>query len=367
MQFQIVDVFTDRIFGGNPAGVVILPECADFPEDELMRKTAAELRYSETAFVRRLGDTRFQCRYFTPAAEVELCGHATIGAFYTLLQRGIIKAGRTYTNETLAGSLEIVVNKDSILMDMAQPRFFEFIAETAELAGLYRVMGLDPERQGETTQFPQKYLLPRKVSTGLADIMLPVRDEAELEKIAPDFAALTELSRRYEVTGVHAFTCNAKDGLIHARNFAPLYEIDEEAATGTSNGALTYYLYDYGLIKENVVNTVIQGEKMGRPSKISTLLLTDGEELPSSDDELHLGEGREAASSDTSGSPLCGRESGASKAALANEEVHLQSSRESGTSKAALANEEVHMCKRSGIKIKVGGFAVTLAAGEIDI
>ena len=55
MKFQIVDAFTDQIFGGNPAGVVLLPEGADFPADETMRQTAAELRYSETAFIKPLG------------------------------------------------------------------------------------------------------------------------------------------------------------------------------------------------------------------------------------------------------------------------------------------------------------------------
>ena len=69
MKFLIVDAFTETIFGGNPAGVVFLPEGADFPTDELCVKTAAELRYSETAFVKRLGQKEFQVRYFTPAAE----------------------------------------------------------------------------------------------------------------------------------------------------------------------------------------------------------------------------------------------------------------------------------------------------------
>ena len=76
MKFYIVDAFTETTFGGNPAGVVILPEGADFPSDEVMVKTAAELRYSETAFIKKLGEKEFQIRYFTPAAEVDLCGHA---------------------------------------------------------------------------------------------------------------------------------------------------------------------------------------------------------------------------------------------------------------------------------------------------
>ena len=65
MKFYIVDAFTETVFGGNPAGVVILPEGADFPDDETMRKTAAELRYSETAFIRKTGEKEFNIRYFT--------------------------------------------------------------------------------------------------------------------------------------------------------------------------------------------------------------------------------------------------------------------------------------------------------------
>ena len=77
-------------------------------------------------------------------------------------------------------------------------------------------------------------LLPRLISTGLPDIMMPVPSRAELDALEPDMKALSDLSARYEVTGVHAFTLDAAEGVTaHARNFAPLYDIDEEAATGT--------------------------------------------------------------------------------------------------------------------------------------
>ena len=115
MKFQIVDAFTRQTFGGNPAGVVLLPEGAEFPADETMRKTAAELRYSETAFIKPLGGNRFHIRYFTPAAEVELCGHATIGSFHALQEMGLVAEGGTYIDETLSGTLEVVVGKDAIL------------------------------------------------------------------------------------------------------------------------------------------------------------------------------------------------------------------------------------------------------------
>lgn len=276
MQFHIVDAFADQIFGGNPAGIVLIPDGQDFPTEDTMRKTAAELRYSETAFVKRLDDKRFQTRYFTPAAEVELCGHATIAAFHTLRTIGSISAGNTYLNQTCSGLLEVAVSRDTILMDMAKPQLFEAIEPGPRQEELYRIMGLNATGQGSVRGYSGVSLTPRKASTGLTDIMLPVADEDELSKIEPDFAALTELSRRYSVVGVHAFTCNTRDGLIHTRNFAPLYEIDEEAATGTSNGALIYYLYDNEIVKCNTVYTIIQGEKMGRPSKISAQVILAG-------------------------------------------------------------------------------------------
>ncbi len=268
MKFRIVDAFTQELFGGNPAGVVMVPEEEQFPSKEVMLKTAAELRYSETAFVQRMDKETFRVRYFTPAAEVDLCGHATIGTFYALLQEGDVAPGSVYRAQTMAGELNVAVETDGILMDMGDPEMLEKIPEGTAVEVLYEIMGLAFLDQG--TVEGKELLLPcQKVSTGLPDILMPVKDEKQLEKIQPDFPALASLSEKYHAVGVHAFTVNSRDGLIHARNFAPLYEIDEEAATGTSNGALIYYLYRYGLISKNEMITVIQGEKMKRPSRIS--------------------------------------------------------------------------------------------------
>ena len=275
MKFFIVDAFTDSLFGGNPAGVVLLPKGEDFPDDETMRKTAAELRYSETAFIKFLENEEFNIRYFTPAAEVDLCGHATIASFFALTNRGYIKPDQTYINHTLAGKLRIGVTKNSVLMDMGKAETFGLIEEKEKLEELYSVMGL----QTKIPQVAEKLLFPELVSTGLADIMLAVESEEELAAIKPDFPALAVLSKQYNVVGVHAFTVNAKDNAVHCRNFAPLYDIDEEAATGTSNGALTYYLYKRGLVEEGKENVFIQGEAMGRPSKIISLLTAEKDNI----------------------------------------------------------------------------------------
>ena len=281
MKFYIVDAFTDTLFGGNPAGVVILEKGADFPADEIMRKTAAELRYSETAFIKQTGDKEFNIRYFTPAAEVDLCGHATIGSFVALSDAKLVSFGNSYSNHTLAGSLNIDVSKDTVLMDMGVPEAINQITEPNALRELYEIMGISEENQGEI-QLEGKtgtVLIPEMISTGLPDIIMPVRDEQQLAALRPDFDALSKLSEKYQVVGVHAFTVNAKDGAIHCRNFAPLYDIDEEAATGTSNGALTYYLYKNGLIAHGAETLFIQGEAMDRPSKIMSRLTVNGKEV----------------------------------------------------------------------------------------
>jgi PhzF family phenazine biosynthesis protein len=109
--------------------------------------------------------------------------------------------------------------------------------------------------------------------------MLPLSTRKALNTMEPDMKALSDLSARYQVTGVHAFTLDAEAGVTaHARNFAPLYDIDEEAATGTSNGALTYYLYLNRIIGPEAECKIIQGEKMNRPSVILTQLHADGED-----------------------------------------------------------------------------------------
>ena len=262
MKFLIVDAFTETIFGGNPAGVVFLPEGADFPTDELCVKTAAELRYSETAFVKRLGQKEFQVRYFTPAAEVDLCGHATIGTFAAMQQLGMIQAGDVCVNHTLAGDLQIEVGEGFVMMEMAEAQDIQTIDDPAALEELYSIMGAkyDPEKIK---------LLPRLISTGLPDIMMPLATREDLNAMEPDMKALSDLSERYKVTGVHAFTLDAEEGATaHTRNFAPLYDIDEGAATGTSSGALTYYFYLNGVIEPKASCVYIQGEAMDRPSRI---------------------------------------------------------------------------------------------------
>lgn len=297
MKLYIADAFTKEVFGGNPAGVVILDPGADFPTDETMRKTAAELRYSETAFIRPLGEadadgaySAFNVRYFTPAVEVDLCGHATIASFHCLRQAGLVKAGATVLNKTLAGNLDIIISEESILMDMAAPEYKGMIEGESALRELYGILGIAYddnipvlEEQCLANGGDGSGLKPEIVSTGLPDIMLPVATRKELNKMAPDFPALADLTRQLDVLSVHAFTLDGgvhrgdsanggrDDVTAYCRDFAPICDIDEEAATGTANGSLTYYLQRNEVIPSEAACLFIQGEAMGRPSEIRSL------------------------------------------------------------------------------------------------
>ena len=197
-----------------------------------MIKTAAELRYSETAFIKQKGEKSFYIRYFTPTEEVDLCGHATIGSFGALLDAGKIHQGQLCELITKAGTLEVEMKGNTVFMEMG---------EAVDLGGVQDVVQL--------------------------------KTKEVLMRMKPDFPALSKLSEELQVVGVHAFALSEEPGIrAVCRNFAPLYGIDEEAATGTSNGALTYYLYKQGVIKQGDASTFLQGESMGRPSKIHTIL-----------------------------------------------------------------------------------------------
>lgn len=261
MKYFIVDAFTSKPFGGNTAGVVLLDDT--FPSDEFMQQVAAELRYSETAFVLRNGEAEFTVRYFTPRGEVDLCGHATVATFGTLYKLGIIADGTMCLNHTLAGNLQVRAG-DRVMMQMAESRIIDTLVDVERL---HSIMGVKSSHHD---------LPVMVVSTGLPDVMMPVNGIEELNALAPDMEALALMSDELGVTGVHAFAMRDDGYTAHVRNFGPLYGIPEESATGTANGALTHYLHHNGIISVPAECHFLQGEAMRRPSVVSATLLEDG-------------------------------------------------------------------------------------------
>lgn len=260
MRYYIVDAFTDQLFGGNPAGVALL-DGDTFPNEDLMLKIAAELRYSETAFIRRHSATEFTVRYFTPNAEVELCGHATIASF-SLLHREGLASGRCICH-TLAGDL-VVETGERVMMQMAKPRIVETVEDIDEI---YRALGIN----GYTPTLPVQITY-----TGLPDFMIQVNDIATLQAMKPDMEAITEITRRYNAVSFHVFAFGNDGYTAHVRDFGPLYGVPEESATGTANAALTYYLQQNGCLGQEAECAFLQGEAMGRPSVVATRIQADG-------------------------------------------------------------------------------------------
>ena len=260
MRYYIVDAFTDKLFGGNPAGVVLL-EGDTFPPESLMMQIAAELRYSETAFVRRHSEKEFTLRYFTPKAEVELCGHATIATFGLLHQQESV-TGHCLCH-TKAGDLSIEVGP-KVMMQMATPKIVIIVEDAKEI---YRALGL--KNYAPT--------LPVMIaSTGLPDFMIPVDDVETLQHLHPDMNAISEITERHHAVSFHVFAFGNDGHTAHVRDFAPLYGVPEESATGTANAALTHYLQQNGCIPPTGNFSFLQGEAMGRPSVVATRVTADG-------------------------------------------------------------------------------------------
>ena len=260
MRYYVVDAFTSQPFGGNPAGVVLL-DSESFPEEKLMLQIAAELRYSETAFIRRHSDKEYTIRYFTPKAEVELCGHATIASFYLLYREGL--AIGTCLCHTLAGDLRIEAG-EKVMMQMAMPRIVSTIEMTEEI---YKALGVSDYHPTMPVQIAY---------SGLPDLMIPLPDVNTLQALNPDMEAITTITKKHEAVSFHVFAFAKDDYTAHVRDFAPLYGVPEESATGTANAALTFYLQQCGCLGAEAECAFMQGEAMGRPSVVSTRIDKDG-------------------------------------------------------------------------------------------
>lgn len=261
-----VDAFTNYAYGGNPAGV--LTDGSGLSTAQ-MQKIAMEMSLSETAFViPGKPGYDFEVRFFTPTEEVDLCGHATIATFHQLKALGMIPEGKKeLIQKTKAGLLTVRYEENgSVLMRQADP---QYIKQHPEFSTLAEIMGTVP---GEL-RIPGVLEAPETWSTGLPDIMLPVSSVALLKSLQPNMGELAAYSRAENVTGVHAFALD-ESGEVWCRNFAPACGIPEEAATGTSNGALGACLHHHGWkAGQPLIFTAHQGDWMGRPSRITVSVL----------------------------------------------------------------------------------------------
>ncbi len=248
--------------GGNKAGVVLN---GDYLTEEEMKGIAKEVGYSETAFVLKSDKADFKVRFFTPTDEVDLCGHATIAAFNLLRDLKVIKPG-IYTQETKAGVLKLYVRPQIVFMQQNNPEFFETLI-VEDVRNCFDNEGfVHPE-------FPIKV-----VSTGLKEIFIPVISVDALNNLKPNIEEILRVSKKHDCIGIHAFAFGGNECAAYGRNFAPVVGIDEESATGTSNGALSCYLYE--LVDKSTKQLVLrQGYSMDKPSEIFSKITVKSEKI----------------------------------------------------------------------------------------
>lgn len=209
-----VDAFTDRPFAGNPAAVCILPAAADA---RWMQDVAREMNLSETAFLVRQGDD-FNLRWFTPAVEIDLCGHATLASAHVLWSDGLLPQAAQARFHTRSGLLTADRRGDWIELDFPATR-----AEAATAPpGLAAALGITP----------------RFVGRSRFDYLLEVDGEDVVRGCKPDFGALARVEARGVIVTSRA---SASSYDFVSRFFAPRAGVDEDPVTGSAHCALAPY------------------------------------------------------------------------------------------------------------------------------
>jgi PhzF family phenazine biosynthesis protein len=233
IEVMLVNSFTENGKGGNPAGVVFH---ADELSDVQKLKIAQAVGYSETAFVGNDDVADYEVSFFTTTGEVDFCGHATLATFSTMYQMGTLSAGY-YIQRTKAGMLSVIIESGGkVVMEQQLPQKIDCFSyqEISKVIGIERNIL-------ESTKLPIEV-----VSTGLPDVIIPVPN-GYLDTIQPDDTIIADFCKKHNVVGFHVFELCEPGSKFTAscRNFAPLFGISEESATGSSSGALACYLTEH--------------------------------------------------------------------------------------------------------------------------
>ena len=210
-----VDAFTDEPFAGNPAGVCLLD---DPRQSEWMLNVAREMNLSETAFLTPSAGDGFELRWFTPAVEIDLCGHATLATAHVLWESGTLDSKSTARFHTRSGVLTASQRGEWIELDFpAKP-----VEEAPAPAGLIEALGVKP----------------RFVGRNSFDYLVEVASPKDVRAASPDFARLSGIEAR----GTIVTSRSDEDGVdFVSRFFAPRAGVPEDPVTGSAHCALAPY------------------------------------------------------------------------------------------------------------------------------
>jgi len=273
-RFLQVDVFTDRPFGGNP--LAVFPDAAGLTGEE-MQSLAREMNLSETTFVLPATATGadFKVRIFTPVAELPFAGHPVVGTHWVMAHLGRVPLREPRTRVhfelgvgVLPGDLHVRDGRvERVVMTQDRPTFLTIVDDLTDLC-----LGLGLAKEAVmATGLPVQI-----VSTGLPQMMVPVRSLAEVRSLDAGRLNVAALSRACDDAGtkdvlVFTFETERPDSTVHVRMFAPLHGVPEDPATGSANGALGAYLVHHRAVAmtDGTVRIVSeQGSELGRPSTL---------------------------------------------------------------------------------------------------
>ncbi|MGB2627171.1 MAG: PhzF family phenazine biosynthesis protein [Candidatus Acidiferrum sp.] len=272
-RFHTLDVFTTTRFQGNPLAVIT---DGDGLSNDQMMAIAREMNLSETVFVQKPTDDRAlaRLRIFTTKEELKLAGHPVIGTWFLLAELGVVPAqegGVHVMQQTGAGILPVEIRfKDGrpqrVTMTQKQAAFKPCKFRKQKLA---EALGL---KAGDLSA----ELEPEFVSTGIFNLMVPLRNRAALSRIQMN---MVELARMFGKQGAVAYCFALGNGSsAYARGMMP-WELYEDAATGSAAGSLGAYLVKHGRLSAGQTLNIAQGVEMGRPSKIEVEVSQSGKRL----------------------------------------------------------------------------------------
>ena len=286
VKFYQADVFTNRVFGGNPVAVV--PEAAGLADWE-MQKIAREMNLSETVFV--LPPTApgadVRLRFFTPTQEIPFAGHPVLGAVYVLAHIGRITIQEPVTRllqETHVGvfPVELQVRDGlirTILMVQPKPEFLGVVEPLRDLFEVAKAIGV-PKTKITGTGLPVEI-----VSTGFPVMVVPVRTLTAVSAATPNIALVNSVCEQHKAQGIMVFSTVTvqEESTVHTRMFASPVGVVEDPATGSATGALGAYLVKNGVVDVGPTTEIIceQGYEVDRPSRLIVQVHSDDDEIQS--------------------------------------------------------------------------------------
>ncbi len=272
-RFHTLDVFTTIRFEGNPLAVIT--DGDGLTSDEMLA-IAREMNLSETVFVQKPTEDAAlaRLRIFTTREELRLAGHPVIGTWFLLAELGVVPAqegGVRILQQTGAGVLPVEIHfrngrPQRVTMTQKEAAFRPSKIRKQALAA---ALGISPK------DFDPK-LEPEYVSTGIFNLMVPLRSRAVLGKIQMN---MNELRRLLGKNGTMAYCFACGDGgKAFSRGMLP-WDLYEDAATGSAAGSLGAYLVRHGKLSAGHMLSIMQGAEMGRPSHIDVEVTQTGRKL----------------------------------------------------------------------------------------